>query len=179
MTELNNIGTSVPFEESQELAWDGTIAAENEPKEYVLLPEGDYAFTVERFDKSRYTPKSGSKIPECWAAVVHLKVYPHQSDADPVPMQSRLFLHSVQEWKLSEFFLAIGQKKHGEPLRMNWNAVPGAQGYLHVNHREYNGKQYNNVQYFIDPARVKPEIKTYYEGPASAPAVPSFNAGSF
>lgn len=63
MTELNNIGTSVPFEEAQELSWDGTISAEREPKSYVLLSEGDYAFIVERFEKSRYTPKSGSKIP--------------------------------------------------------------------------------------------------------------------
>lgn len=178
--DYKDLGTVEPLNESQELAWDGTIVAESEPKEYVLLPEGDYAFTVEKFDKQRFIPKKpDSKIPECWAAVVHLNVYPHQSDADPVPMQSRLFLHSVQEWKLSEFFLAIGQKKHGEPLRMNWSLVPGAQGYLHVNHREYNGKRYNNVQHFIDPARVKPEIKAYYEGSAAAPAVPAFNTGSF
>lgn len=178
MTELNNIGTSVPFEEAQELSWDGTISAEREPKSYVLLPEGDYAFIVERFEKSRYTPKSGSKIPACWAAILHLKVYPHEPNAEPVEMQSRLFLHSVQEWKLSEFFLAIGQKKHGEPLRMNWTEVPGSQGFLHVNHRAYNDKQYNNVQYFLDPARVSDDVKAYYSGTASAPAA-SFQAGKF
>ena len=82
--DYKDLGTVEPLNESQELAWDGTIVAENEPKEYVLLPEGDYAFTVERFDKQRFVPKRpDSKVPECWAAVVHLKVYPHQSDAEP------------------------------------------------------------------------------------------------
>lgn len=177
--DYKDLGTVEPLNESQELSWDGTISAESEPKEYVLLPEGDYAFTVEKFEKQRFKPKrSDSKVPECWAAQLHLLVYPHEADEEPIKVQTKLFLHTVVEFKLSEFFLAIGQKKHGEQLRMNWNAVPGAQGYLHINHREYNGKEYNNVQYFIDPARVKPEIKAMYEGAASAPAA-SFTAGKF
>lgn len=61
---------------------------------------------------------------------------------------------------------------------MNWTEVPGSQGFLHVNHRAYNDKQYNNVQYFLDPARVSDDVKAYYSGTASAPAA-SFQAGKF
>ncbi|MDK7260530.1 hypothetical protein QP450_07255, partial [Gardnerella vaginalis] len=50
-----------------------------------------------------------------------------------------LFLHSRTEGLLSAFFGAIGQKKHGEPLRMNWNSVIGSVGVATFKNREYKG----------------------------------------
>ena len=34
--------------------------------------------------------------------------------------------------KLSQLFLSVGLKKHGEPLRMNWQALPGKRGVCKV-----------------------------------------------
>ena len=54
-------------------------------------------------------------------------------------MKHNLFLHSSTEGMLSAFFGAIGQKKHGEPLRMNWNIL-GAKGVARIGKRQGTGK---------------------------------------
>ena len=41
-------------------------------------------------------------------------------------------LHSRMEWKLSQLFLSVGLKKHGEPLRMNWTEIVGKTGKCRV-----------------------------------------------
>ena len=50
---------------------------------------------------------------------------------------------------LSAFFGAIGQKRKGEPLRMDWNAIVGRTGVCKVGVREYNGNKYNEVKGMI------------------------------
>ena len=44
----------------RELDWDDTI--EKESGEYVLLPEGDYPFLVESFDRARHA--GSEKLPQ-------------------------------------------------------------------------------------------------------------------
>ena len=56
---------------------------------------------------------------------------------EAVELKDSLYLNSKAEWKLSQFFLAIGQKKHGEPLRPNWNAVVGSRGKCEITINEY------------------------------------------
>ena len=34
---------------------------------------------------------------------------------------------------------------------MDWSKVNGATGRLLINHRRYNGNEYNNIKQFIDP----------------------------
>ena len=55
---------------------------------------------------------------------------------------------------LSAFFAAIGQKKKGEPLRMNWNTIIGATGVCKVGTRQYNGNNYNEVKSMLYPEDV-------------------------
>ena len=50
---------------------------------------------------------------------------------------------------LSAFFGAIGLKKKGEPLKMNWNEVAGKEGVCKLGQREYNGNKYNEVKRMI------------------------------
>ena len=130
----------------RELGWDDTI--QNDQKDFILLAPGDYQFTVTGFERGRHTPnpKNQGKLPECNKAVITVLVETPQGDAI---MTHNLFLHSSTEGMLSAFFGAIGQKKHGEPLRMNWNAVMGAKGVCRVKHREYNGEKYNDIKSMI------------------------------
>jgi hypothetical protein len=58
---------------------------------------------------------------------------------------------------LCEFFLAIGQRKHGEPLKMNWPAVVGSRGRCKVGIRTWTGndgsdKQNNEIKKFLEPS---------------------------
>ena len=75
-------------------------------------------------------------------------------------------LYRTLEWKLSAFFRALGLKKHGEELRMDWSKVEGATGRAHIIQRKYttgDGQEriVNDVSRFYDKAE---------EAAAAAPA---------
>lgn len=124
----------------RELNWDDTIEKDNQS---IVLPEGDYDFTVESFDRARHP--GSDKIPACNKAILKIRIDGAEGD---VIITHNLFLHSRSEWRLSEFFASIGQKKKGETLRMNWNMVPGSTGRLKLGTRVYDGNTYNDIKKF-------------------------------
>lgn len=132
----------------RELDWDSEIEKESD---FILLPEGDYDFTVTGFERARH---SGSdKLPPCNKAIVSLTV---NSPEGTAVIKHNLFLHSKCEGLLSNFFCAIGQKKHGEKLKMNWNAIIGKKGRCKISIRNWTDKegatrQSNEVKRFYDP----------------------------
>lgn len=139
MTEYNN-----NFE--REFGWDDTI--QEDAKEFITLQPGDYVFTVTGFDRQRHTPnpQNPGKLPACPKAVISLEI---ETDEGVASLKHNLFLHSSTEGMLSAFFGSIGQKKHGEPLKMNWNTVIGATGVCSVKNRTYNDNVYNEVKTMI------------------------------
>lgn len=127
----------------RELGWDDTIEKESD---YVVLPEGDYDFTVESFERGRHN--GSDKLPPCNKATLKLRVVSSEGEAT---ITHNLFLHTITEGMLSAFFSSIGQKKKGEPLRMNWNMVPGSTGRAHIApeaDRNDPTKKYNRVKRF-------------------------------
>ena len=101
---FEDMGTVVNQNQEHELDWDSTITAEGGSKPYVILPEGDYRFLIAGFEKKRYNPKPGSKIPACWNAQLKVLVYEKPEDEEPVvEIPHNLYLHSTQEW--AGFFL--------------------------------------------------------------------------
>lgn len=104
----------------KEFDWNDEIAAENE---FTTLPEGDYDFEVVKFERGR--SKGSEKIPPSNMAILTLRVSDEKQSA---VIMDYLVLHSKLEWKLSQFFLSVGLKKHGEPLKMDWSKVQGAKG---------------------------------------------------
>ena len=120
--------------------WNDTI--ENDGAQpYVVLPEGDYTFTVRSYERGRFP--GGQKIPACNKAVVLLDV---DSDQGPAECKLDLILHRSVEWKLAAFFRCIGQKKHGEKLVMNWDQIPGSRGRAHFKPRTFTGRNGNELQ---------------------------------
>lgn len=92
--------------------WDDAI--ENDGQEFVILPEGDYNFTVTDFERGRFP--GSAKIPACNKATLTLQV----NTADGIAaIKTDLILYRSLEWRISAFFRCIGQKKHGERLVMN------------------------------------------------------------
>lgn len=119
------------------LDWNDTITKE---AEFELLPEGEYNFTVESFERGRFD--GSEKMSPCPMANLTLLV------SDPATGKTgrvfdSLYLNSKAEWRLSQFFTAIGQKKKGEPLVMNWNQVPGSSGRLKLTVNKYTDKNGN------------------------------------
>ncbi len=132
----------------RELDWDDEIV--NDEGGFFLLEEGDYEFTVTAFERGRFP--GSAKLPPCNKAELTLTVDSPQGAAS---VRYDLILYSSLEWKLSEFFRAIGQKKHGEPLRPRWNELVGSRGRGHFKPRAYTKKdgtegKANDVEKFYD-----------------------------
>lgn len=132
-------------EYEREYGWDDTI--ENDGPEIVTLPEGDYDFEVIDFERARHA--GSAKLPPCNKAVVHIRVTAPEGVS---LIRHQLFLHSKTEGLLCEFFTGIGQRRKGERLAMNWNAVKGARGRCKLGIRTYEGREYNEIKRFYEPA---------------------------
>lgn len=146
--------------EEREFSWDDTIT--KDASDYIMLPEGDYNFTVESFERGRHP--GSEKLPPCNKAILTLRIEAAEGTAR---ITHNLFLHSKTEGMLSAFFTCIGQKKKGEPLKMNWGAVPGSTGRCKVGIHTYTNKD--------GEERKSNDIKRFYpkeDGPA-------FKAGEF
>lgn len=164
-----------------ELDWDSEI--ENDGPEYTTLPEGEYDFTVVGFERQRYTPSAKAKLPPCNMAVVSLQF---KEPEGSTTIKDKLYLHSSVEWRLCAFFTSIGQRQHGERVRMNWNAVIGAHGRAKLSVRTYtdnNGKErtINDVDTYLDrdvfPESAIPQQQA--QAPSAPPQQMTFQAGKF
>lgn len=136
------------------LDWDDEI--ENESN-YTIVPEGIYDFEVTKFERGMHN--GSDKLPACKKAILTIRV---TNGKDSTTIIHNLFLHSKCESMLSAFFLAIGEKKHGERVRMNWSNVTGAKGKCKVYIDIYKDEQYNKIKSFLAPE--KPATETKYGG---------------
>jgi hypothetical protein len=147
----------------KELSWDDQI--ENDGPEFVILPEGDYDFEITGFERGRYN--GGDKLPPCNIATVQIKV---EGSEGTTTINHKLFLHSKTEGMLCAFFTAIGQRKKGEKVTMNWNAVAGSTGRCKVGVRKWKNDKGEEL--------IFNEIKKFYE-PAEGAPTKKFEAGRF
>jgi len=143
--------------------WDSEI--KNDGGDFKLLDPGKYPFTVKTLEKSYHN--GSSKVPPCPMAIVTLRV---NGETD---VTERFMLDDSLEWKLCQFFTAIGDRKSGEALKMNWDAIYGKSGWVEIEHREYEKegekRKANQVARYIDPADV-PAIQAQAAAPAAQPA---------
>jgi hypothetical protein len=128
--------------------WNDTI--QDDGREFIILPEGDYYFTVTDFERARFP--GSAKIPACNKATLSLDI---DNDKGIATARVDLILYRTLEWRIASFFRSIGMKKHGEQVVMDWTKVVGARGKAHIKPRSYTGKngeerQANNVENFID-----------------------------
>jgi len=100
-------------------------------------------------------------------AIVHIKITGSQGTST---VKHNLFLHSITEGMLCAFFAGIGQRKKGEKVTMNWNAVVGSRGRCKVGVRKWKGDKGDEM--------TNNEIKKFYDPEEGAPAK-GFKAGSF
>ena len=129
------------------LDWDSEITKDDE---YELLPAGTYSFKVESLERARFA--GSEKMSACNQA--NLTLILTGADGKQHKVFDSLFLHSKAEWRLSQFFTAIGQKKKGEPLNPNWSLVPGSSGELELSTRKYRSnsgedRETNDIKAFL------------------------------
>ncbi len=119
---------------NQALDWDGVL--ESDGSEYTVLPEGDYFFEVTNMERGSFP--GSEKMCACAKATITLQI--KDDKLGTVNVFDDLILHKRMEWKLSQFFRAIGMKQKGERLVMNWNKVVGAKGKVRLYVNKYVAK---------------------------------------
>ena len=165
------------------MTWDDEI--KNDGEGFRVLPEGEYDFTVTDFARGRF--EGSAKMAACLKAELTIKIHDPEGD---VTVTENLFLNRKAEWKLCQFFTAIGHRKHGETLRMNWNAVKGAKGRCKVGIRKWTGNdgkehENNEIIAFLEPSEpaVVPQPQgaaAYTQPPLTSSAAPrTWTPGSF
>lgn len=141
-------------ETGRELDWDDEVES---GQEYVLLPNGDYDFCVESFERARF--EGNEKVPPCKRAILKLSIKSAEGDAT---VNESLLLYDKMEWKLAEFFLSIGAQENEGKVRMNWSTVPMSTGRATIGTRADKkdpDKKYNCVKKFLPK-----EKKTFKAG---------------
>lgn len=162
MAEANDIG--------YELEWDGEI--EKDGLEFVLLPNGEYPFTVISMTREYHTQKAGGKLPSCKQVTLDIEF--DGGALGVCTIKHKLFLHSTTEGFLSAFFASIGLKKPGERLKMNWGPVPYSKGRAKLKVRRYTKegeeRAINEVDQFLafDPAKMGAPVAGYVPQPPAA-----------
>jgi len=136
--------------DNKDMLMDWNDSIEEDGQEFILLPEGDFNFTVTNFERGRFP--GGPKVPACNKAAITAQV--DTKDGIAI-VKFDLLLYRTLEWRISAFFRCIGQKKHGEKLTMEWNKVIGSKGRAHFKQRSYTNNQgeekfTNDIDRFID-----------------------------
>ena len=144
----------------RELQWEDVI--ESDGPEFIVLPEGDYEFEVTGFERARHA--GSEKLPACNKAIIHLKIEAPQGSTT---VKHNLFLHTITEGMLCAFFTAIGHRKKGEKLTMNWNKVIGSKGKAKVGVKKWTNDEGRTMEFN--------EVKKFYEPTPEA----KFEAGRF
>ncbi len=155
----------------REFGWDDEI--EKDGVDYITLPEGDYNFVVTGFERARHN--GSDKLPPCNKAIITIQIEGDDKDNGRhgiATIRHNLFLHSKCEGMLSAFFVAIGQKKKGEKLKMNWNTVVGSIGRAKVGLHSWTNDSGVTI--------TNNEIRKFYEPEVSpSQSAPKFTPGSF
>lgn len=138
------------MENNKDMLMDWNDSIENDGQEFVLLPDGEYNFTVTNFERGRFP--GGAKVPACNKASITVQV---DYEGKIAVVKFDLLLYRSLEWRISSFFRSIGQKKHGEKLTMDWNKVVGSKGRAYFKQKTYinnygDEKTINDLDRFID-----------------------------
>lgn len=140
--------------EMQGFGWEDEVTAE--ANAFIVLPAGDYPFIVTGFERKIYEPAQGrqSKIP-AGINQATLELTFMSPDGEEVKVSENLYLYQKAAWKVSEFFLSIGQKVKGQPFVPNWQKVVGSRGMAKLEVNKYvnkNGQESENnrVKNFLE-----------------------------
>ncbi|MDR2486500.1 MAG: DUF669 domain-containing protein [Clostridiales Family XIII bacterium] len=142
--------------------WDDTLDADaGDGGGFLVLPPGEYAFTVANYERSRYN--GSAKTPACAMAKVQLRIEAEEGTAH---VFDRLYFSTKARWRVVDFLRAVGVMPEGEGLKGSIDAAfadaVGASGRAKIGIRTYDGNEYNEVKSYI---KKKPG-----EAPAAQPA---------
>jgi hypothetical protein len=144
-----------------EMNWDSEVDPDAQSGR-TLVAEGVVEFSVLSLKRVR---KEFGKCGTINVAEITLLVQSLKDPEEPVEVMINLGLHSTCQWKITEFFTAIGQRKHGDTGKFvpRWDKIEGKSGYAINEHKtrksKKTGNEYtvNELAKFITEEEVKAE----------------------
>jgi len=144
--------------------WDEEVDATSTGGGFKLLPEGPATFFVLDLKRTR---KSFGKFGTINVAELTLVCNSEEDENAQADINVQLGLHHDLDWKITQFFTAIGQRNHGDAERFvpNWDRVEGSTGKCVVKNRKYKKKSdadgemtgvSNEITEFIAPEGSEP-----------------------
>lgn len=158
------------------LSWDEPI--DNTPDdEFVLFDAGDYPFEVTKIERATFN--GSAKMAASPMAKLTLKLT-NPADGSTSYAFYNIILNAKMMRRIKEFFISVGlapeKSADGDRFAPRWDAVVGATGWLHMEHREYNGDTYADVKKCLKPSEVAkkglsatPQQAAYAASAAAAP----------
>lgn len=157
------------------LSWDEPI--DNTPDdEFVLFDAGDYPFEVTKIERATFN--GSAKMAASPMAKLTLKLT-NPADGRTSYAFYNIILNAKMMRRIKEFFISVSlapeKSAEGDRFAPRWDAVVGATGWLHMEHREYNGDTYADVKKCLKPSEVAKKGLTTtspqnsYTAPVAAP----------
>ena len=154
--------------EEMRFGWDDEVPE----SEIEVLPDGDYAFTVTKFERAWFEPKNpDSKIGSCDQANIEFTI--NWVNKDGVQKTSKL-VYRLKLWKtlafqIYQFFESIGLRKKGDgTARMPWDQVVGKTGICMIGHHtDSKGNDYNDILKCYVPDSAPTVTKNQQQTPAT------------
>lgn len=135
------------------LDYEGEFEAKDE--EFEVIPEGTYEFEVETVERGQYN--GGAKMGPCPIANVRSRIVGGEYDGRV--FFCNLYLNTRVSWKVKQFFVCVGLHPEDAPkeqkVKMDWSHAVGRRGHVKLGVREYNGREYTDVQEWLKPSSVQ------------------------
>jgi len=132
-----------------------TMTFEVEEQGYVLLPPGEYDFTIDSVDYGDYN--GSTKIPPCGMVTVNLHV---DTDKGRAFLSNRFYICKECSGLIAAFMKSIGDLKDGQKtFTPDWDHIQGKTGIVKTSQREYQGNMYNQVDRFLPPKKKPQQAK--------------------
>lgn len=121
---------------------------------FVLLDAGNYPFTVEKAERGYHN--GSANLPACDKAVVTFAV--RGNDGQTAHVKENFFLAETTIWKVAQLFESLGMRRHGDPLKIDFDGAVGKSGTCKVVVEDWTGnngeaKQSNRIEAYLEPGR--------------------------
>lgn len=125
---------------------------------FTSLHNVEYLFAVKSMVKGVSTDEETKGAP---MARIELLIYALADKGHKKPVEivfDSLALHSKTDWKVREFFQAIGALLYAKTITPNWQSLPGAKGRAVFCPETCEGKASMKVLRYMDPEEVRMRI---------------------
>lgn len=115
--------------------WTDEVDPASATDKYTILPDGEALFTILKFERER---KDWGKFGTINVAILTLLVKSLVAEATS-EIKEQIGLHHDLDWKITQFFTALGQRKTGDTGKFtpDWSRIVGGAGRCMVKARKY------------------------------------------